>query len=158
MSAPWSTVSMWIRKELRYVAQTLYLRALQAVIANREDWCPLLPSNGAPERIRTSGLRLRRAALYPTELRVRTVCALLTPRLREIFGRLKSEPDIRSSHCLVTSFYQHPKPPPDLTSAFGGQRSIQLSYGCVSRGIGEVIFGFNWDFRAAWKKRLGDLE
>jgi hypothetical protein len=29
------------------------------------------PSNGAPERIRTSDLCLRRAALYPAELRAR---------------------------------------------------------------------------------------
>ncbi|POF33953.1 hypothetical protein CLV41_101402 [Roseibium marinum] len=60
-----------------------------------------------------------------------TVREVLTPCLREIFVGLKSEPDIHSSRCLVTSFFQHQQPPPDLTSAFGGQRSIQLSYGCV---------------------------
>ena len=54
--------------------------------------------------------------------------------LREIFGLLKSEPDIRSSRCLVTSFFRHLSRPPDLTSAFGGQRSIQLSYRCVCGG------------------------
>ena len=33
-----------------------------------------------------------------------------------------------------------------LASAFGGQRSIQLSYGCVTGGIGEVLLVFNYDF------------
>ena len=60
-----------------------------------------------------------------------TVREVLTPCLREIFVGMKSEPDIRSSRCLVTSFFQHLSPSPDLTSAFGGQRSIQLSYRCV---------------------------
>ena len=32
--------------------------------------------NGAPERIRTSGLCLRRAALYPAELRVPVRCGI----------------------------------------------------------------------------------
>ena len=32
--------------------------------------------DGAPEGIRTPGLCLRRAALYPAELRVRNMCAL----------------------------------------------------------------------------------
>ena len=91
-----------------------------------------MKKNGAPERIRTSGLRLRRAALYPAELRVHTVREMLTPCLREIFGLLKSEPDIRSNRCLVTSFFHHRDASPDLTSAFGGQRSIQLSYGCIA--------------------------
>ena len=34
---------------------------------------------GAPERIRTSGLRLRRAALYPAELRVLTFAYVADP-------------------------------------------------------------------------------
>ena len=79
-------------------------------------------------------IRLRRATLYPAELRVHTVREVLTPCLREIFVGLKSEPDIRSNRCLVTSFFQHQQPSPDLTSAFGGQRSIQLSYGCIQSG------------------------
>ena len=100
------------------------------------NWQPEAPylevvqERGAPDRIRTCGLRLRRATLYPAELRVHTVREMLTPCLREIFVGLKSEPDIRSNRCLVTSFFQHRQPSPDLTSAFGGQRSIQLSYGC----------------------------
>ena len=32
--------------------------------------CPALPENGAPDEIRTHDLCLRRAALYPAELRV----------------------------------------------------------------------------------------
>ena len=60
-----------------------------------------------------------------------TVREMLTPCLREIFVDMKSEPDIRSSRCLVTSFFDRHEPLPDLTSAFGGQRSIQLSYRCV---------------------------
>ena len=40
--------------------------------------------NGAPIRIRTCDLRLRRATLYPAELRVHTVREVLTPCLREI--------------------------------------------------------------------------
>ena len=63
-----------------------------------------------------------------------TVREMLTPCLREILGSLKSEPDIRSSRCLVTSFFQHLSRSPDLTSAFGGQRSIQLSYGSLAKG------------------------
>src|SRR5512139_4352120 len=34
--------------------------------------CPVLHENGAPKRIRTSGLCLRRATLYPAELWVRS--------------------------------------------------------------------------------------
>ena len=34
--------------------------------------------NGAPDTIRTCGLRLRRATLYPAELRVLTAYAVLT--------------------------------------------------------------------------------
>ena len=35
-----------------------------------------LMNSGAPERIRTSGLCLRRAALYPAELQVLTIAAV----------------------------------------------------------------------------------
>jgi hypothetical protein len=66
-----------------------------------------------------SDISLRRATLYPAELRVHTVREVLTPCLRGIFTGLKSEPDIRSNRCLVTSFFQHQPPSPDLTSAFG---------------------------------------
>ena len=40
----------------------------------------MLEKAGAPERIRTSGLCLRRAALYPAELRVRAVGRLARVR------------------------------------------------------------------------------
>ncbi len=51
--------------------------------------------DGAPERIRTSGLYLRRAALYPAELRahyvVRVWCyGLGTSQAGEIVGNLRS--------------------------------------------------------------------
>ncbi len=37
----------------------------------RSQQLDLIGDFGAPDRIRTCGLRLRRAALYPAELRVR---------------------------------------------------------------------------------------
>ena len=56
--------------------------------------------------------------------------------LREIFVGMKSEPEIRSSRCWVTFFFRYHQPSPDLTFAFGGQRSIQPSYRCFRlRGI-----------------------
>ena len=42
-----------------------------------------LGGNGAPERIRTSDLCLRRAALYPAELRVQSVFGSFYKVLRE---------------------------------------------------------------------------
>ena len=68
-----------------------------------------------------------------------TVRKMLTSCLREIFGRLKSEPDIRSSRCLVISFFQHLSLSLDLTSAFGGQRSVQLSYGSGARPTPRIL-------------------
>ena len=61
-------------------------------------------SNGPPERIRTSDLRLRRAALYPAELRA-------------VFNKVGI-----FDRCLRSRIFS-------LTLASGGQRSIQLSYG-----------------------------
>src|SRR5439155_22332410 len=59
--------------------------------------------NGAPDTIRTCGLRLRRATLYPAELRVLTAYAVLTRVLR------MSEPQRASlaSHCSTILFLPH---------------------------------------------------
>jgi hypothetical protein len=55
---------------------------------------------GAPDRIRTCGLRLRRATLYPAELRVPTMSSqLLTQCLRELFASQKIR--TRASQILV---------------------------------------------------------
>src|SRR5438445_9607039 len=43
--------------------------------------------NGAPDRIRTCGLCLRRAALYPAELRVREGRLALVARVRQAVTR-----------------------------------------------------------------------
>ena len=58
---------------------------------------------GAPDTIRTCGLRLRRATLYPAELRVLTAYAVLTRISR------MSEPqrEVLASHCTKILFLPH---------------------------------------------------
>jgi hypothetical protein len=86
-------------------------------------------SGGAPDRIRTCGLRLRRATLYPAELRVLTGRNCLRSAYVN-FSRVKSqERGPRKSLFLLFIFVSF-LAQTDLTPAFGGQHSIQLSYGC----------------------------
>src|SRR5258708_17434121 len=57
----------------------------------RRRWCPVLFRSGrdfgAPDTIRTCGLRLRRATLYPAELRVLIAYAVLTRIPSQYEGR-----------------------------------------------------------------------
>ena len=48
--------------------------------------CLVLFASGAPDTIRTCGLRLRRATLYPAELRVHIAYAVLTRILCDVKG------------------------------------------------------------------------
>ena len=82
---------------------------------------------GAPDWIRTSGLRLRRASLYPAELRVLPAYAVLTRK------NMQSEDIKLILHKPLKSLQKNSfiSLVQLLTSAFGGQRSIQLSYGCL---------------------------
>lgn len=52
-----------------YSLKQLYVHDIVRIHAGREIKADGGCQNGAPERIRTSGLSLRRAALYPAELR-----------------------------------------------------------------------------------------
>ena len=54
--------------------------------ANWETWelVQLIDLNGAPDRIRTYDLCLRRATLYPAELRVRNEWRIIRGRLQEL--------------------------------------------------------------------------
>jgi hypothetical protein len=65
--------------------------------------CPALLVSGAPDTIRTCGLRLRRATLYPAELRVLIAYAVLTRISR------MSEPQraALASHCSTILFLPH---------------------------------------------------
>lgn len=64
-----------------------------------------------------------RAAFYPANLRVHTDREMLMPYLCEILRSLESEPDIRSSHYLIASFFQHLWLSSDLTSIFKARRN-----------------------------------
>src|SRR6056297_765725 len=73
---------------------------------------------GAPDRIRTCDLRLRRPTLYPAELRAPMIPSPFHCRF----------------HCACYGdgyFSFSNKPLPISSTAFGGQRPIQLSYGCM---------------------------
>jgi hypothetical protein len=59
--------------------------------------------NGAPDTIRTCGLRLRRATLYPAELRVLTAYAVLT-RISRMSGPQRAA---LASHCSTILFLPH---------------------------------------------------
>jgi hypothetical protein len=102
---------------------------------------------GAPDTIRTCGLYLRRVALYPAELRVpnrettrrayadqrwgsRPVgCNVVATREPQHDPKL-----IRTPNQLKTySNSSHTRSPTCNVVAFGGQRSIQLSYGRFAR-------------------------
>ena len=85
----------------------------------------VLYANGAPDTIRTCDLHLRRVALYPAELRA----LLLTQCLRGFLASGKEQKEI-SQVSEFWSAFNSVSSPAHLTPAFGGQRSIQLSYGC----------------------------
>ena len=66
------------------------------IVTTTTDLRSLVEAVGAPDTIRTCGLRLRRATLYPAELRVLTAYAVLTRISR------MSEPqrEVLASHCV----------------------------------------------------------
>lgn len=123
-----------------------------ASVSSRKSWLtPRLEAsqyidfkgiNGALDRIRTCGLCLRRAALYPAELRVHPVPRSWGLKNRQsancfrgasvrIFPRISASAIFGLKSCFLNSFFVFRHPRISLTSAFGGQYSIQLSYGCV---------------------------
>ncbi len=71
--------------------------------ATRTDMFVVLHANGAPDTIRTCGLRLRRATLYPAELRVLTAYAVLT----RISRMSRPQRAALASHCNIIIFLPH---------------------------------------------------
>src|SRR3954451_15077351 len=76
---------------------------------------------GAPDTIRTCGLRLRRATLYPAEPRVHL---LLTQCLREFLASVKRRATFSQVFEFQTSFELF-FAPTGLTCAFGGQGLLE---------------------------------
>ncbi len=93
------------------------LGAKRATCAWRADWCEFWEENGGPERIRTFDLRLRRATLYPAELRVpldRFIAIFTRARqsqiLRRAYSRIRLLEDAMDKTGLVGErFMPHPQ-------------------------------------------------
>ena len=95
------------RCEQRWLTSSIRLGTSPKLPHTGHEKLPTISSkitgNGAPGRIRTCDLRLRRATLYPAELRVRTAYALLT---RFSCGLEDRIPGL-SSYCFLDLF-SHP--------------------------------------------------
>jgi hypothetical protein len=72
--------------EIRIIGRRTVLERLVMGGGAFRPECPVLFGSGAPDTIRTCGLRLRRATLYPAELRVHL---LLTQCLRGFLASVK---------------------------------------------------------------------